>query len=210
MENIEQYIVKHFSRFATFEPEETIICKGDNSSEVYFILSGSVRIANFSENGREVWHSELETGTFIGEMAALSGTTRTTNAIAQTPAKLAVLSRDEFFKLIRHDSDIAIWIMQELVKRVGEQTEKLSELVAKKVSDRVKSILYDLALACEHSSENRLVIRPVPNISALAVRLNTDRETVSREISKLKKAGIIEKTKEQIRVLKPRELNSQA
>ena len=200
---LSQSVLERFSRFRTVEANETIIHKGDDDSEVYFILSGLVRVVNFSSKGREIWYAELGAGTFLGEMSALLKSKRTSNVIAQTETKLAILTRDEFFNLIRHDSEIAIWIMQELVRRVGEQTEKMSTFVAQTVSERVRSTLFHMAIDCEHSTDDKLVIKPVPNISAIALRLNTERETVSREISALNRAQIIEKTKEQILICKP-------
>lgn len=194
-------LAQHFSRFAHFSAGDTIIHEGDIDAQVYFVLAGSVKVTNYSVRGREIWHSELGAGTFFGEMAVLTGSKRSVNIIAQTDTKLAVLTKDELLSLIQHDPSIAIWIMQELARRLEERTDKMSALIAHKIPQRVRAELIRLAKECDDSTVQDPVITPVPNLSEMAVRLNIDRENVSREISALKRIGAIEKLDDRIRIL---------
>lgn len=198
---IDKNLMSHFKRFSSFEKGAIIIHEGDEDDHVYFILSGRVKVTSFSRKGKEIWHSELAAGTFFGEIAALTSTRRSVNIVAETETKLAILTRTELFQLIHHDPDISIWIMQELARRLEERTEKLSALVALKNSQRIRSELLRLARECSASVGDNLVIRPIPNLSELAVKLNTDRENVSREVSALQKLSAIEKTPAEIRIL---------
>lgn len=208
--DLELDFIQHFSRFSTHHAGDTIIHEGDIDTQVYFILSGRVKVTNYSVKGREIWHSELGAGTFFGEMATLTGSQRSVNIVAQAETKLAVLTKEELLTLIRHDPNIGIWIMQELARRLEERTEKLSALVAQKIPQRVRAELLRLAKATSLSTSDELIISPVPNFSELAARLNIDRENVSREVSALRRMGVIEKCADRIRILKVELLEASA
>ena len=60
------------SRFKKFSTGDIIIHEADTNDLVYFILQGRVKVTNFSEKGREVWHNELVEGQTFGELAALT------------------------------------------------------------------------------------------------------------------------------------------
>ena len=200
---VDENLISHFSRFTSFRQGSTIIHEGDLDDNVYYILSGRVKVTNYSQKGREIWHSELSTGTFFGEIAALTGVRRSVNIVAELDTKLAVLTKTELIQLVHHDPDIGIWMMQELARRLEERTQKYSEIISYKMSYRIRSELIRLAQECEHSTEETLTIRPVPNFSDIAAKLNTDRENVSREVSILQRKNAVKKTQDELKILKP-------
>lgn len=188
------------SRFKKFSTGDIIIHEADTNDLVYFILQGRVKVTNFSEKGREVWHNELVEGQTFGELAALTGQKRIASVIAICATKVALLTRDEFFALIHHDANVAIWVMEELASRLEVASQKFYELVSYSVPLRVRSEILKL---CERSEtrDNAIEITPIPNFSELARRINTDRENVSREISYLSRIGVLKKTKTSLVIL---------
>ena len=195
-------IAQGISRFRHADPNEVIIHQDDADDQVYIILSGRVKVTNFSKKGREIWHSELLAGTFFGEMAALTGAPRSVSITAVEPTKLAILSRNEFFDVIRHDPEIAIWILEEMARRLEERTDKMNAVISQSISQRIRAEILRLAQQGATDKGDHL-IAPVPNFTEMAKRLNTDRENVSREFSALSRQGVLKKEKVQVRVLKP-------
>lgn len=195
-------IAQGISRFRHADPNEVIIHQDDADDQVYIILSGRVKVTNFSKKGREIWHSDLLAGTFFGEMAALTGSPRSVSITAVEPTKLAILSRNEFFDVIRHDPEIAIWILEEMARRLGERTDKMNAVISQSISQRIRAEILRLAQQGA-TDKGDYFIAPVPNFTEMAKRLNTDRENVSREFSALSRQGVLKKEKVQVRVLKP-------
>ncbi|MEE2922208.1 MAG: Crp/Fnr family transcriptional regulator [Pseudomonadota bacterium] len=193
-----QQITAQLSRRRLFKAEEVIIHEDDTDDQVYFILSGKVKVTNFSVRGREIWHSDLTAGTIFGEMAALTGSPRSVNITAVDPTRLAILSRQELFDLLEAESDFAIWLLKEMARRLEDRTDKLNAVVAQSLSQRIRAELLQLASG---QADGGMVIRPVPNFTELARRLNTDRENVSREISTLTKQGVLAREPDLIRIL---------
>ena len=55
----------------TYARNETILDKGSQSREVFFVLKGSVSVITFSPAGREVTLAAVKAGDFFGELAAI-------------------------------------------------------------------------------------------------------------------------------------------
>lgn len=194
-------IFSQLTRFKDFGPGEVIIQEGASDDKVYFILSGSVKVTCFSLKGKEIWHSELSAGRVFGEMAAITGQPRSASITASEQTRLSILSKAELFALIRQDPEIAIWLLEEMARRLATRTEKVNTFIAQSTAQRIHSMLLELA-APDASRKDKLVIQPKPNFSEVARRLNTDRENVSREISSLERQGVLKKTKSFIEILR--------
>ena len=194
--------IEKLTRFCTYAPGEVVIHEDDTDNQVYYILSGRVKVTNYSIKGREIWHSDMTAGSLFGEMAALTGSPRSVNITAVAPTKLAILTRKEFFELIRHDPDVAIWLLEEMARRLEARTDKMNAVIAQNISQRIQAELLRLAIEMPQAGRE-MVIKPIPNFTDLARRLNTDRENVSREISTLSRQGVLKKEDTLIRILKP-------
>ncbi|MEO0607368.1 MAG: Crp/Fnr family transcriptional regulator [Pseudomonadota bacterium] len=193
-----------FSRFLSFEDGETIISVDDLDDKVYFILSGSVKITNFSLKGKEIWHGTLDSGRTFGELAAMTGQARSASIVALERTRLAVVTRNELYSLMREDAEIAIWLLEDIASRLTQSTETVQELLSQSLPHRIRREIYRLAKAQNTPSEGgEMIIEPVPNLTALAKRLNTDREIVSREVSALTKRKVLRKEKTRMVLLDP-------
>ena len=191
----------------SFEEGETIISVDDPDDKVYFILSGSVKITNFSLKGKEIWHGTLESGRTFGELAAVTGKSRSASIVALERTRLAVVTGNELYALMREDAEIAIWLLEDIASRLTQSTETVQELLSQSLPHRIRREIYRLACAQAPAGETgdmrELVIEPVPNFTALAKRLNTDREMVSREVSALTKRKVLRKEKTRLVLLDP-------
>lgn len=193
-----------FSRFLSYEDGETIISVDDADDKVYFILSGSVKITNYSVKGKEIWHGTLESGRTFGELAAVTGKARSASIVALERTRLAVVTRNELYSLMREDAEIAIWLLEDIAGRLTQSTETVQELLSQSLPHRIRREIYRLAVAQDETdSEGHMIIQPVPNFTALAKRLNTDREMVSREVSSLSRRKVLRKEKTRLVILDP-------
>jgi|GEM_PF-3163056 len=182
--------LREIARFQSFRKGEMLVAQFDENNHVYIILDGKVKITNFSDQGREVWHFELGPGRIVGDFAAILGKSREANVVAVESTSVAVLSSSEFLKLIRYDSDISFWLINDLVSRLKTMSENFYGLVAHNVVSRIHNEILKL---CDESEEfdDGYIICPMPVWADIARKINTDRESVSREISSLIKKGIV-------------------
>jgi CRP-like cAMP-binding protein len=83
-------------------------------------------------------------------------------------------------------------VVATLVARNRAMTRRVGELGALDVRSRVHAELLRLARPDREDPKRAIILSP-PNQSELASRINTRRETVSREINAMEREGLIER-----------------
>ncbi len=166
----------------------TIISVGSRNTDVYFLSEGTVEALLYSANGREVSVRILHPGDIVGELAALDGLPRATSVIAQTDARLVVMSQQDFMACLEASPEAALWLSRRLASEVRRLTERVFELSALNVQARLHCELLRLARA---GRRDRMVIDPAPTHAELANRIGTHREAVTRELRELASQGIL-------------------
>jgi CRP-like cAMP-binding protein len=184
---------------------QTVIAHNDTSTEVYFVLSGLLRATIFSPAGREISYQDLHPGEMFGELAAIDQLPRSTHVIAVADTSLAVISRNCFVSLVSDYPQIALATLHKLAQVVRFLSDRVYEFGALDVNHRIRAELVRLAVASLQSqgsvvlspgpAKQRITIKNMPTHQELANQLATHREAVSRELSSLEKAGLIEKHK---------------
>jgi len=193
-------LLNTLSRVKRFKRRQRLIREEDKDTNVYFVLKGEVKVTNYALSGQEVWHTTISKGHFFGEMAAISGDERSANITAVTETRVAILSKDDFLRVLREDPDVSIWVMRELVTRLKDTTLRAYNHVSKTVSERIHIELR--ALCGPHNLQKGIHrLQPKPVLARMARRINTDRETVSREISKLESLGVLKREKTSLDIL---------
>src|SRR6476620_12770005 len=74
-----------------FDPEEILVDFDDLTTDVFFLLSGDVRVLMRTASGKEVILDEMRAGELFGELAALDGIKRSANVTALTKGEACVM-----------------------------------------------------------------------------------------------------------------------
>lgn len=184
---------------------ELVIDIEDESTEVRFILSGSVRVIARIAVGKDVILGEMGDGTFFGEIAAIDSSPRSANVTTLTKSRICSMPAAVFRQILAEDSNVALRIMQLLTERIRTLNARLTEHSFLQAKHRIYSELLRLSKVRASNNEHRIV-SPPPTQRELAERIGTRREVVSRELNALEKAGHIQKSKSGIVILNVDEL----
>src|SRR6056297_4056405 len=84
----------------TYRRDETVLERDSEDRDVYFLVSGTVRIVNFSLSGRPVAYATLSAGEYFGEMAAIDGEPRSATVVANETCQIAGLAPSRFIELM--------------------------------------------------------------------------------------------------------------
>ena len=175
----------------SFGPGRTIIEEGSQNKDLYFLQKGQLLVRALSPAGVEVAFRVMEAGDCIGEFAAIDGLPRSASVESITPVSLACLPHARFMELVRSEPEFA-WAMTELItRRARAMSAQLYEMATLKLGDRLRLELRRIAIA-QGVLAGEAHIHPAPTHQALAARLATNRESVSRELSRLAQSGVIE------------------
>jgi CRP/FNR family cyclic AMP-dependent transcriptional regulator len=184
----------------TYERHAQILGEHDHANDVFFILDGSARINSVSAEGREIIYSDLGVGDIFGEFAAIDGLPRSANLIALTDCLLARMSAAKFFDLLRENGTVSTRLVQLLVAKIRRMSERVFEVSALAVRERVRRELLRLAAHGTRSGKS-VVIQPAPTHYDLAARIGSHREAVTRELNRLEQEHIVEISRREIRIV---------
>ena len=187
-------LVRH-CRFRRYDEGEHIIDGQSVGREVFFVVSGKVRVVNYSHSGREVAFDDIPAGNYFGELAALDGGPRSAFVQAQTDGTVAAAMPPEVFTdLLAKYPPVALEIMRRLARVIRFSTERIMDLSTVGANNRVHAELLRLALAAGREGM-QAVISPIPHHADIASRVSTTRETVARVFSELTRAGLLQRNK---------------
>ncbi|MBB3176014.1 Crp/Fnr family transcriptional regulator [Variovorax sp. Sphag1AA] len=169
-----------------------LVLRSEEKSDVYFLVSGQLRVTTYSANGRQITFRDLNEGEHLGEIAAIDGRPRSADVVTLKASVVASLDRAAFLELLRDEPMVAERVMRSLTSLVRQLSERVIDLSTMGVQNRVHAEL--LRLAREAGIDgNRTRLDPAPTHSELASRVSTNREQVTRELNALQRAGILEK-----------------
>ncbi|MBC8339910.1 MAG: Crp/Fnr family transcriptional regulator [Alphaproteobacteria bacterium] len=192
--------------FRRYTAQEQIIDRQSDSTDVFFIISGDVRVVNYSLSGREIALDDMPAGAYFGELAALDGQPRSASVMALSDCLVAALPQEQFLGLLEHNAPIALKAMKSLARVVRTSTDRIMDLSTLAANNRVQADLLRLAKACM-SEGNTAEISPIPMHSDIASRASTTRETVARVLNDLARRDVVERQKETLVVLDVEQLS---
>ncbi len=150
-------------KFKTFNANETICKIGDPGDEMYIIISGKVKICIYGDDGKtEQVVATLGSGDYFGEMALLTGETRSASVITVEPSETFVLHKDDFDVILERFPSISLSMGKIVSQRLRETLKKATQLPSKK--DKIEAAqsgpaghlkdvpLVDLISFCESNS----------------------------------------------------------
>ena len=168
-----------------------LIDQSANDRDVYFIMTGHLR-AVLNLVRQDVIFNEMLAGSFFGEMSAFDGAPRAASVFAVTDSLVAKMPGPVFVETMFSHRPLAEAVVATLIERCRAMSRRVSELGALNVRGRVHAELLRLARPDRDDPKRAVIVTP-PNQSELAARINTRRETVSREINAMERDGLIER-----------------
>jgi CRP/FNR family cyclic AMP-dependent transcriptional regulator len=177
-----------------FDPEEILVDFDDLSSDVYFIMSGEVRVLMRTASGKEVILDEMRSGELFGELAALDGIKRSANVTALTRGEVGIMPAPLFRELVFSVPAVADRLFRLLCSRIRELNARLVEQTVLDLRHRLYSELLRLSTPRGNGSAER-VVTPPPFHHDLAARIGCRREQVTREFTMMTQEGLIERTR---------------
>jgi CRP-like cAMP-binding protein len=174
----------------SYEADQEIIGRESESTDVFFVVSGAVRIVNYSFSGREVSYEDIGAGHLFGELAAIDGKPRSASVVAMGDSLLAAMPAPAFLKLVTEHPPVAHAMMQRLAEVIRTSTDRIMDLSTVGAHNRVYAEI--LRLARPHLADDGTAeIRPIPVHADIASRVSTTRESVARAISELIKKKLV-------------------
>jgi CRP-like cAMP-binding protein len=175
----------------TFEPGQAVFREGDASDTCYVVREGHGRAIRTHGDGRTITLASFGPGDFFGELAMFEDELRSATVEAiERMSVIGVLGPD-MRRLMSEHPQIAMRLVISLGRRLREMNERLSRQSFQTVQSRVAVVLGNLvdeAIADGREGADVLVTATQADLAQLA---GSSRESASRFLAVLERAGVI-------------------
>ncbi len=175
----------------TFEPGETVFREGDASETCYIVSAGQARAVRSHSDGRTITLATFGRGDIFGELAMFEEERRSATVEAVERTEVVALLGPDMRRLMGQHAQIAIRLAIALGRRLRETNERLTRRSFQTVQSRVAVVLRELvdeALADGRAPTDVLVTTTQAQLAQLA---GSSRESASRFLAVLERAGVI-------------------
>lgn len=184
---------------ARFPAGANIVRQRDDRTDVFFIVSGSVRVSFHSKPGKDVPFRDQFAGECFGELSAIDGQSRSAEVTALSDVFVGTIAAPDFLDIATRYRAVGKKVLQQLTSMVRSLSERVVELSTLGVANRIHAEL--LRLARHHGVEGTSAeIQPAPTHAELASRVSTQREAVTKEIGRLVRNGILARGRGYLRI----------
>ena len=169
-----------------------IVSHNEQTTDVFFIVSGKVRVTIYSNSGRDVTYRVQGAGQMFGELSAIDDEPRSAHVLALEESLVASMTAEAFWAALKDYPPVAEAALKRLATLVRQLSDRVFEFSTLAVKNRIHAELLRLGRDGEPNG-NASSITPAPTHADVASRISTHREAVTRELNELTRAGLIER-----------------
>jgi CRP/FNR family transcriptional regulator, global nitrogen regulator len=193
-----------------FGPKDIIFTPGDPDDQLYFVLSGTVRLYKIYGDYKEATTALLKDGGVFGKLSLVEGRWQDVFAEAVTEARVAGVQKASLERVVKSDPEFALRLFSSLSERLRQSDEVIESLLHREVSTRLATLLVNLSerFGEEDGTGTHIGVRLTHQ--DLANMIASTREAVSKVMSEFQRDGVIETRSRRIFILDPGALGKHA
>jgi len=166
---------------------QTLFQRGDPVDAFFVVLSGWIKLSRWGANGEEIIVQVVRSGETFAEAAMFLKRTYPVNAEAATDAAVARIDANAVRTQIAADPDFAFAVLGSMSLRLRGLIDEIEHLKGRRAVARVGGFLLEL---CKMQADRNVTLELPFEKSLIAARLGISPESLSRALSKLRKAGV--------------------
>jgi CRP/FNR family transcriptional regulator, cyclic AMP receptor protein len=186
-----------------FAGGETVFREGDDSDTCYIVRSGHARALREHQDGRQITLATFGPGDIFGELAMFDKERRSATVEATDDLDvLAILGSDMRALMTRH-ADIAVKLVISLGRRLRAANERLARQSFQTVQSRVAAVLGQLVEQARTEGAGDHDVLVTTTQADVAKLAGSSRESASRFLAVLERAGVISQGRGRLTVHDP-------
>jgi CRP/FNR family transcriptional regulator, cyclic AMP receptor protein len=191
--NIADKVNWHFAshRLQYYSKGQILIHAGEEPAAIYYLVRGKVRQYNISDRGDEVIVNIFKPGAFFPMLPALTGLPNKYFFDAETDIEVRPAPIDETLTFIMNDPDVMLDLLTRVYRGMDGLLGRIVHLMSGSARER---LVYEIQTECRRFGKANQDGSNLITITEgdLAGRAGLSRETVSREMHKMSKAGLVD------------------
>ena len=174
-----------------FEPGQAVFREGDASDTCYVVRDGHARAIRRHGDGRTITLATFGPGDIFGELAMFEDERRSATVEAIDPTGVVAVLGPDMRRLMSEHPEIATRLVIALGRRLREMNERLSRQSFQTVQSRVAVVLSELVAQEVAEGKGTADVLVTATQSDLAQLAGSSRESASRFLAVLERAGVI-------------------
>jgi CRP-like cAMP-binding protein len=190
----------------SFAPGQAVFREGDASDTCYVVREGHARAVRTHRDGRTITLARFGPGDIFGELAMFEDELRSATVEAIEPMSVVAVLGPDMRRLMSEHPQIAMRLVIALGRRLREMNERLSRQSFQTVQSRVASVLSELAAQEVAAGQDPADVLITATQADLAQLAGSSRESASRFLAVLERAGVISQGRGRLVVHRPQAL----
>jgi len=178
-----------YTQDKTFPKGTILIKEGEKENEMYFIISGLVRIYHLHESGKEMTISMRMPIEVVGEMSLIDEEPRSATVEALQETQVLLLSKEHFLLILEKHPRIGLHFLKLLSTRLREALRVQKSIVFESLEERTYHILQILSphfpadgIELSHDELSTLINATQPRVTEVLNGLEKENKiTLSRK-----------------------------
>jgi CRP/FNR family transcriptional regulator, dissimilatory nitrate respiration regulator len=155
----EHLVCDHVAELPASTPVDsgvTLLAQGAQPADVFFLVSGVVKLVHVESGGRELIVALRPPGSFLGSAAAIVGSRCTASTVTMTPCRVQRTDVQSFLKLLELHSRFSRKVHLSHGREIEANAARMGEIGCLRSVERLESVLralietYPLATATNH------------------------------------------------------------
>jgi len=183
-----------------YQKKHLLFTEGSYPHKVFYLQKGKVKAYRSNDIGKELITDVYQPGDFIGYISILENKPYQESAMALEDCQLAIIPKDDFFKLLHNDRDVSNYFIKILSNNLIEKEARLIQIAYDSVRRRVADSIVNLVEKnnTDKEEEKHIIQMSREDIANL---VGTSKETVIRTLSDFKEEKLITAKGNKITVL---------
>ncbi len=191
LENVLPNSILPLISLKSYKKGEIILESGTYANNIYFVVQGEVEISSFLINGRYLFINNLAPLEIFGDVEFLSGDTVMFDVIATIDTKIIVVP----YRIIDKELGTNPYFWKFIAKEGNSKLLRTNRAIILKSNYNLRTIFSNFLVQNEYELKFKSLVE-------LASHLNVSYRNLNRIITELKEKKVIEKSKNNIKVLR--------
>jgi CRP-like cAMP-binding protein len=187
----------------SFHAGEVVFREGDESNTSYIVRDGHARAVRQHSDGRTLTLANFGPGEVFGELAMFDSDRRSATIEAIDDLDLLAILGADMQRLMRAHPDIAVKLVITLGRRLRELNDRLTRQSFQTVQSRVATVLSELVRAAQSEGAGESDVLVTATQAEVAQLAGSSRESASRFLATLERAGVISQGRGKLTVHQP-------
>jgi CRP/FNR family transcriptional regulator len=202
--------LERIARVRRVDAGNVLFGAGDPATGFFVLLEGRIKLYKISPEGKEYILRMVRAGETFAEAVAFSGLRYPVFAEALEACRVARFEVNEFRRLIHRTPQLALNMIATMAELLHALTVKIEDLSLREVGARLCRHLLELAEGASGAPRDGLTLELETTKTALAARIGTISETLSRTFRKLQQQGLLRVERNRVTLLDCRRLREVA